>query len=241
MTLLILVAFCLNALGQRGNSGRAFNVGQGSNGLGSSNNFLSIRAGNSGKWVKQTKNEELTGSVYLFDDWNNRGVIYSNDGKGYKLDGLNLNLELNRLEAKFEDKSKNSVYAFDPESVKKATIGNKVVKRIRLSDKEGEFFLEELSINDKVGFYKLYSVSIKYARLNPMTQKKMGNNQYIKEETYYIEFNGRGLEAIELKKSKILNKLKDKKEKVKKFIKENKLNVKEENDFIKLLNYYSSL
>lgn len=238
--LLLLAAFSINCLSQI-KYGRSSNLGSGSNGLGNSNNFLSLRAGNSGKWVKTAKKNDIKGSVYLFDNWDNKGEIYSNEGEGYRIKNLNFNIELNRIEAKLEDKGEQLVYAFDLGSIKTAYINGKQIEKKDLKEKKGEVFLEKIKLKGDLDLYKLYTLTIKEATFNPMTQSKMGKDEYIKEETYFLQEKDGELEKIKIKKSSILKRFTDKKKKLKLFIKKHNINIKDEEDLIRLLNHYNSL
>ena len=56
---------------------------------------------------------------------------------------------------------------------------------------------------------------------------------------FYIKIDDRPAVFIKKKKSDIINVLSDHKEKIEKYIKQNKLNLSKKNDIFELLNYYS--
>ena len=43
---------------------------------------------------------EVKGSVYLFEDWENTGIIHTNDGQRFMLRNINLNLQRNTFESR---------------------------------------------------------------------------------------------------------------------------------------------
>lgn len=197
-----------------------------------------------GMWGQSKNvNNEVKGSIYFIENWKAKGNIYSVDKKKYKISNLNINLKDNRIEAKFDDHSKDSIFVFKNSTIEKVTINNKVFtkKRLTLKNKTDDFFVEKLKSTKKTGIYKLHYVFFKEGEFDRLSQKKTGKDRYIKAERYFIKKENEKLKPIKLKKSDILKVFAEKKKEIKDYIKKNKLKVKEEQDFIKLLHYYDTL
>ena len=182
---------------------------------------------------------DLEGSRYLFENWNNEAVIYDLDDKGYKLSNCNFNVVDNKLEA-LVDNTIDKVYVFNSTELSKIRINNKIFVNKKLNIDNSLLLLEVVQIGKNVSLFKLYNTSISLAPLNPMTQKRIGNDKIHVHSIYYIEKDNK-LKEINLKKSSILNQMSDKKDLVKIFIKENKLSVAEDEDLCKIFNYYNTL
>jgi hypothetical protein len=87
--LLISVSFAQNNNNNVENNGsQILNVSSSSRSYGKS----------SASFVNPVKKPE--GSVYLFDDWNNRTIIHTSDQQKFSLKNINLNIQFNRFESK---------------------------------------------------------------------------------------------------------------------------------------------
>ena len=196
---------------------------------------------NNGIWVKNKPSEtKIVGTNYLFKNWLNNAVVYDLNGKGFKLPNCNFNIKFNRFEANLNDKSTDSVFSFDSRNINKFVIGSKNFLRKKIDGKGSNYFVELIAQGKQASLYKGYSSEIVYAQVNPMTSKKMGNDMIKITEEYYTEQNG-VIQLLKLKKSAILNLMSNKKDEIKRFIKENKLSVSEEADLFKVFNYYNSI
>ncbi|KGL62866.1 hypothetical protein [Polaribacter sp. Hel1_85] len=235
-TYILIVLLSVSPSFAQGPQGNSSNLPSGSNGFGGgSNNYMNFVKG---EWVKNKTKTAIDGSFYLYDDWTNLAQIFDFNNKGYKLLNCNFNIKLNRIEAKLEDGNKN-IYAFNSKDISKFYIKNTtfVSKDIDLGVSQ---LLEVIYESDKLSLYKAYVSKIKYASVNPMTQRKIGKDRVVINNVLYIEKGGE-LKEIKLKKSTILKLLSNKKGLVKKHIKKNNLLINKQTDLINIFNYYNSL
>jgi hypothetical protein len=97
------------------------------------------------------------------------------------------------------------------------------------------YFLEILT-EGSVSFYKLF-----YCNVLPLKTPEMPYiDEFIAQKDYYIFYNGR-YEPAKTKKSFLFNKFPQYKPELKKYIRENKLKLKRENDFAAVIRHLSVL
>lgn len=171
----------------------------------------------------------VKGSFYLFNSWKNNSTIVSKTGKKYQINNMNYDLDEKSFLSKI---SKDSVYIY--QNVKSITIENKFFININ------EQFYEKIT-EGKICLLKKYSGKLKKPIINKMTNQQVKPAEYVKIINYYSYIDNEKLEKIKLKKSNISKLITNKKNKVKAYIKKNKLSYKEEKDIIKIINFYNSL
>jgi hypothetical protein len=177
---------------------------------------------------KNSFNDNMKGSIYLFKSWKNLSTLTSFSNKKLKIDNLNYDIENKQFVAKI---SNDSIYIFDNlKSVKTPFYSFKNI--------DGTFY--ELLVDGKVQLLKEYTGKYKKAVINKMTNQVVKKPQYVKTEILYLRQNKK-IKKIKLKRSSIQKFISSKKEEIKKYIKINKLSYKKENDVIKLINFYNSL
>ncbi|MGB0896500.1 MAG: hypothetical protein ACPGU9_03230 [Flavobacteriaceae bacterium] len=194
-----------------------------------------------GAWItSKTIDNGIDGSEYVYMSWSQRAVVTSIDGKQYVVPFMNFNARLNRFAANLSKESKgvqsisrDSVFMFNNSGILKVKLANKDF--VKVSNK----FYEVVFAKNDTRLLKLYKGVVKEASFNPMTQQKVGKDKMVVESSYFIEKDG--LNEFKLKTKTILSLLSDKESEIKKFIKENKLSVKNEKHLIRVFNYYKSL
>ena len=193
-----------------------------------------------GLWVSSNTNkEEIQGTPYLFDSWNTLSKLYT-DEQIYSLQHFNYNIELERFEAKF---SEDSILIMNTGNLKKIIINNIELTPYYDSEAQKVTFFQEVAKLNAVVLLKKYLVRIQEGSFNPMTQKQIKPDTYVKEEKFYLKTgNESDLKPIKLKKASIL-KLVDTQHqsKVKAYAKEHKLKYTKVNDVHKILQYYNTL
>ena len=134
--------------------------------------------------------------------------------------------------------SNDSVYIFDNAGIKEVRLNNKRFKEYSLKGKKT--FLEVIAFNKNIEILKEYVKRIKKSSLNPMTQVKP-NDCYVNKETLYVK-KGDVIKELKLNK-KAFGRLFNKEDakKVLNFIKENDINIKDENRLQTILNYHNTL
>ncbi|WP_435263748.1 hypothetical protein [Tenacibaculum sp. nBUS_03] len=177
---------------------------------------------------KNSFNENMKGSIYLFKSWKNLSTLTSFSNKKLKIDNLNYDIENKQFVAKI---SNDSIYIFNNLKTVKTPLSS--FKNI-----DGTFY--ELLVDGKVQLLKEYTGKYKKAVINKMTNQVVKKPQYVKTEILYLRQNKK-IKKIKLKRSSIQKITSSKKEDIKKYIKSNKLSYKKENDVIKILNYFNEL
>lgn len=174
----------------------------------------------------------IDGSVYLFDDWNNRAIIYTTNHEKYALYNINLNIKRNSFESKVGN---DSLFSFSFNNIEKFVINNRVFINYYW-DNDNRVY-EEIAKNKDFEILKGFNIKYVEGSSNPMLNRK--NDKYIRNETYYVRKNNK-IAFLNLKKSRILKllELDDEKEaKVLNYADENKLSFKKEEDLKKIFEY----
>lgn len=171
------------------------------------------------------------GSPYYFDDWDNEGIVYTKNKGKYKIKKVNINLYNNKFEAIYDS---TFVYTFDSKDLIKIAINTKDFRVIKIN-KEPKIF--ELFFNDNISIYKYYNINYIRSSKNPMVNRKV--NKYIKKAKYFL-YSKNKLTKIKLSKksfSRFFRSDNVSKQSILKFINENKISLRKENDLIKVLNF----
>jgi hypothetical protein len=180
---------------------------------------------------KSAKENPITGSVLLSDNWVSDAVVKTIEGNTYLPKAINYNVELATFVIKIAE---DSLFTLDKTKVKSIQFKSKSFEI--LNDK----YYENLS-KGKLNLYKEYYLSLKKGAIDPISKSKISDDKYVIKSKYYINEND-SLKELKISKKQILKLCtKDKVNAVKKFIKENKLSVKEDDDLRKILKYYNSI
>lgn len=177
-------------------------------------------------------NSKIKGTVFLFEDWNNKSVVYSIFNT-YQLDKLNYNMLNDNFSVEL---SKDSLYILSKEKIDSVSIDNLIFVKRKLDNKFA--FFEKIAKTNSIVLLKKYDVSQKEGSFNPLDGKTSPSVLY-KEETYYIDNNG--LTKIKPSRKTIVPYFKDKANEVNKFLKENKISFKKDSDLNRLFEFYNSL
>jgi len=174
----------------------------------------------------------VDGTVYLFDNWDNRGVIYTTGHEKLAINNINLNIQRNAFEAKVGN---DSLFSFSFNNIEKFVVNNRVFKNYYW-DNDNRVY-EEIAIQKDFEILKGFNVKFVEGSSNPMLNRK--NDKYIRNESYYVRKDGK-ITFLALKKSRILKLLDlndQQKEKLLDYVDQNKLSFKNEDDLKKILNY----
>ncbi len=181
------------------------------------------------------KKNEIEGNIYVFENWNNRGVL-SIGNEAYKLGNINFNMRTNKVESRV---GKDSVYIFDLTNVDYLFINNRKFKNYYFSKNNRNEILELIYDGEDLKLLKGFEIGIKRGEVDPLMVKKTVAKFYT--TTFYYINKGDDFNKIKLKKKDILLLFNDKVDLVRNYIKENKLSYTNEKNVIKLFNHYNSL
>ncbi|WP_289044697.1 hypothetical protein [uncultured Olleya sp.] len=186
----------------------------------------------SGSWIRNFEDNSIDGSVYLFDEWNTKAIITTINDTNLSLQKLNYDIKSDSFSAKF---SHDSVYVFNNSDIKEVILNSK--RFIKLTSKNS--FYECLAVGNNFKILKDYNIILTSGVKDPITQKE-SNSKYTQNNKYFF-LNEDELINFKLKKKSILKLLKDKKDKIEVYVKNNKLSYNKEEDLIKLFNYYNTI
>ena len=178
----------------------------------------------------------IDGTIYLFDDWSNRGIIYTTAHDKFAINNINLNIQRNAFESKVGN---DSLFSFSFNNIEKFVINNRVFKNYYW-DNDNRVY-EEIATQKNFEILKGFNVKFVEGSSNPMLNRK--NDKYIRNESYYVRKDGK-ITFLALKKSRILKLLDlndQQKQKVLDYADQNKLSFKNEDDLKKILNYASKV
>jgi len=177
----------------------------------------------------------LKGSYHVFPTWKNNGILRM-DNKTYRINGVNLNVKTDNLEAKIPG---DSIFIFNFSKAEYAKINNRTFKSLFFFKENKNKVVEVIYEGSQFKLYKKYEVAIELGRVDPLMVKKKVNKYYLNSK-YYLKTDN-GFKEITLKKKNILPLFKDKSSDVYKYIKTNKLSYKKDRDLKKIFKYYKSL
>ncbi|MCB0447788.1 MAG: hypothetical protein KDD03_09810 [Gelidibacter sp.] len=180
---------------------------------------------------------KIDGSPLLFSGTSNTLIIYTNDDKAYRVKNGNYNAFTGEIVTEF---AKDSLFVFDKDNIKFAKLNNKVLKKYKDKSLETKFYFV-LSEGQQITFLKGHYAVIENAKVNLLTDIVEENSKYAIDEKYYISKDNATVVEVKLRKSSILNEMKDHKDEVVTFVKENNLSYNKEEDLIKIMRYYNGL
>ena len=115
-----------------------------------------------------------------------------------------------------------------------------MLKKYKDKSLETKFYFV-LSEGQQITFLKGHYAVIENAKVNLLTDIVEENSKYAIDEKYYISKDNATVVEVKLRKSSILNEMKDHKDEVVTFVKENNLSYNKEEDLIKIMRYYNGL
>jgi hypothetical protein len=224
---LILLFTAVTAFSQNTVNRNTYSSLNGESGLGSN-----TRAG---IWSNKSVYNDIKGDAYLLKNWRSTMTIYTKQNKTFTIINSNLDLLKNKFVSKV---SNDSIFEYDNRNIQYVNLNNVIYKRYVIEDKVQ--FLAVIFNGKNASFLKKNSIFIDIGIVNPMTLKKMSEDKYVTKSKYFAYING-NMQKFTLRKAPVLSVLKDKKNKLKKFVKENKLSYKTEEGVLQIFKYYNSL
>lgn len=177
----------------------------------------------------KTATEDVKGNPFLFEEWNTKGVVYS-DGKIFNVDKLNYNIYKEEIGAL---KEKESVFVYDSQYIDSVKIDN-----VRLHKLDGKFY-EVLQTGSKASLFKKYDTRIVDGMVNNMDGTKQKDRLVIMDD-YYVRTQGK-LEIFKPSKGSLEDIFGSEAQEMKKIIKAEKLSYKKEKDLINIFEFYNGL
>lgn len=177
-------------------------------------------------------NRAIDGTVYLFEDWDNNGIIHATNHQKFAIYNINLNIKRNSFESKV---GRDSLFAFNFNNIEKFVINNRVFKNYYWDDDNRVY--EVISESKHFEILKGFKVKFVEGSSNPMLNR--ANDKYVRDEKYYLRKDDK-IAFFVLKKSRILKLLDlndQQKDKVLNYVSEQKLSYKNEDDIKKIIEF----
>lgn len=188
-----------------------------------------------GKSTLKSNDAHKNRALYYYTTYANTASILTNSGDKYQLSNINYNIYKNNFDFEI---SKDSIYVLDNTGISSITINGKIFKKYFDVNDNNDVICQIIYENNNFSFLredKIVSSEIK----DPLNQAepKIKLSRFI---NYYIENkkDNNSIVKVKLNKKSILALFGDKEDLVMKFIKKNKLSVKEERDLIRIFEYY---
>ena len=173
----------------------------------------------------------VDGTVYLFEDWNNAGIIYAANER-FALNNINLNIQRNSFESKV---GQDSLFSFNFNNVDKFVVNGRTFKNYYWEDDNRVY--EIIYEGNNWSIIKGFKIVEVTGSANPMLNRT--RDRMVRKMFYYLK-NEKGIHSLVLKKKRILKLVKGDGKNVEKtanFAKSNKLSFKKEDDLRKILEY----
>lgn len=224
------------------------NLTLGQNGTFERGGFSNIGSGNSSVVNYTNLSDGIVGNKYFTNSWS-IGYLEINDSIKSPQAKIQYDLVNGELLIGTQNNKNGFVildktvtgFSMDSDDGKKYFVRKKKSDFVD-SSIEKEFFLNPFPINNKqyilVGLKKVLTEPS--AARNGYTSTSL-NKKYKKYTSYYVLNSDKKYMKVKLKEKDILKVLSDKKKELKKYTKTNNLNLKKENDVVKLMTYYHSL
>lgn len=171
---------------------------------------------------------DAEGSVYLFDQWENRGVIEVED-KRYIFTNMNYNVRSGNFMSKI---SQDSVVIFDIGAYDRLVINDKAFKSVYNPSKRGNEVYEVIYEGPDFAILKGYSIHVVEANPNPMVNRS--KTKITKKEAYYLKENNT-IKTFRFKKKNILALAGEESEDLEQYARTNDLSFKKEDDVRRML------
>lgn len=196
---------------------------------GQMHSYNPLLSSNVNRFLDPVKN--IKGSRFVFKDFKKQGTIYMGD-QVFKVNGLNIDALNKDLVLRV---GKDSILVIEKNKVDSIGIDSHHFKKFI---DNGQFY-EVLYENPHVSLLKMYDCQIKKGKVNVM-KGTSENDSYKLSESYYL-YQKKSLGGpFKLNQKTILNSLPDKQQKIKNYLKNNKLSLKREEDLIQLFKYLES-
>jgi hypothetical protein len=177
----------------------------------------------------------VDGTVYLFDNWKNAGIIYTTTNQRFALNNINLNIKRNSFESKV---GKDSLFSFNFNNVEKFVINGRMFKNYYWEDDNRVY--EIIYEGQKWSIIKGFKIVEVTGSANPMVNRP--RDRMVRKISYYVK-DDKGIHPFRLKKKKVLKLVAGNEAKIKaieNYAKKNDLSFKKEEDVRQILEYSST-
>ena len=171
------------------------------------------------------------GTYYLFDEWENSGIVHTIDNGKFSIKNINLNLERHSFESKIDG---DSLFTFNFNNIDRFIINGRTFKNFYWNDDNQVY--EIVYENDGLQILKGFRVLYVPASVDPMVART--KDKFVRTEVFFLRQNEK-LSPFKLKKSRILKLFNDDEDrlKVSAYADQQNLSFKREEDIQKIFDY----
>ncbi|GLU43661.1 hypothetical protein [Allomuricauda sp. NBRC 101325] len=214
----ILLTHCLSAIyGQKNNSNLR---------SGQMYNYHPILSSNTNAF--QTPDKKIDGTRFVLNDFANNGKVFVS-GKVYITKGLNIDAFNNDVVFKLNN---DSILILEKSVIDSLSIGGHKFKK-QIDNNLHEVLWQK----GNATLFKTFFCQIQKGHTNVM-KGTTENDKYKLSHHYYLKKDEAIVKSFDLGTKSILSLFGDKQKQVKKYIKYNNLNMKDEKDVIKVISYF---
>lgn len=178
----------------------------------------------------------VKGSIYLFEKWENRGVLVTIDKQRFGMKNINIDLKNQAFQSKF---AKDSIFNYNFNNIDRFIINNKVYKNFYYN--EDNRIYEIIHETPEYSILKGHKVNLVEGSANPMLNRK--TDKYVQKYSYYVKTEN-SIEKFKLGKKQVLRLIdvdKESADKIIKYVKDNKLSFKNDLQLKRILDYSTSI
>lgn len=175
--------------------------------------------------------KNIEGSLYLFEQWNNKGVFVTSEDRKLLIRNINFNIDQGVFESEI---SKDTVFTFSFDNVDRVFVNSREFKARFIPAKGLYDVYEVIFENDDFAILKKWFIDIKEGSDNPMVNRQ---SRYVHRSNYYLERNG-NVELFKFKKKNLLKLAGNKADEIEAYAKQYKLSFKKEIDVSRMFSYH---
>jgi hypothetical protein len=158
-------------------------------------NLMSNNAKKIGAFHVYKTKKSVEGTTYLFDKWENNGILITKKGKRFSLKNINLNLKRNVFESKYNEEK---IFTFNYNNINKFIVNDKIYKNYYHNDDVKIY--EIVYESSEFQLLKGFKINLIEASPNPMLNRSI--DRFVKKEDYFIK-RAKEIIPLKLKKNKI--------------------------------------
>ncbi|VAX36600.1 hypothetical protein MNBD_UNCLBAC01-1188 [hydrothermal vent metagenome] len=194
-----------------------------------------IQGGGTVEYRIDPSSKRIDGNPYYNKDWE-KGTLTISNGVKSDVEYIKYNIYLESII--FLQNGIEYLFSNGAE-IMEFTVGNSIFIAVP-SDNKSKYFYEILTQNNKYWLLKKYDCTLVKGQSSSGIIART-NDKYSVHFNYYVKTNDEQIIPIRTKKSAILQIMQDKSELVNTYIKENKIVFKNEENLIKLFEFYHTL
>ena len=190
-----------------------------------------------GLWiVNNSKSNTTEDSYYLLKNWQSKGYITKDDGEVITVPGLNYDMHSDAFAMKV---SRDSIFLFNDKGVKEVHIGTKKFRKYKNIANIKHSYFEVLASSNDIEILKHHSIRRIKGLLNPLTQVTPPD-KLVDVKRFFLKKGFRAQET-KLKTKQFCQFFDSKSKRIKSYISNNKISLKDEKQLQKILNYHNTL